>query len=49
MVDTNPHTGERITSKLRDKDKFDENFDRIFRKDKKEVKENDKKSDVWRA
>lgn len=47
MVDTNPHTGERITSKLRGKDKFDENFDRIFRnKEKKEVKENDKKSDV---
>lgn len=44
MVDTNPHTGERIISKLRDKDKFDANFDRIFgKKDKKETDKKDGK------
>lgn len=47
MADTNPHTGERMISKLRDKKKFDENFDRIFgKKEDKKDKEDGKKSNI---
>lgn len=47
LADTNPHTGERLISKLRDKKKYDDNYDRIFgKKEEKEVEKNDKKSDV---
>jgi hypothetical protein len=31
MVDTNPITGDRIISKMKDKKKYDDNYDRIFR------------------
>lgn len=43
VVDTNPHTEARLVSKANTK-KYEDNYDRIFKKDKKKVKENGKKS-----